>query len=67
MALPEWRKPTLAGAGSLEVITMLARKDDAETIAQNLHDRQAAHIVSRFPVSMPMARVVAEHAFGRPA
>jgi len=64
---PQKRKPVAGKAtGSLK-IEQQASKFDAQENSPNLHQLQAIHIRERFAVSWPVARAVAELAYGRAA
>jgi hypothetical protein len=58
--LPEMRKP--AGQGELREVDIQSSKN--LTIAEDLRLRQASRIITRFPVSVPVALAVARLAYG---
>ncbi|TPL06415.1 hypothetical protein FJ938_13125 [Mesorhizobium sp. B2-4-14] len=58
MGHPEKRKPTSAKVGSLEISTCLAAIDTSD-ITERLTHLQAARILRRFPVSLPVALAAA--------
>lgn len=63
----EKRKPPVGKTSGLLKIDVLAGKIDNQEDSPNLHSLQAARIRSRFAMSWPLAGVVAELAYGRPA
>lgn len=63
--LPEKRKPTTGAAGFLK-IDVLAGKIDTQEDAPNPRELQVHRLRCRWPdLSLPLARAVAELAFGR--
>jgi len=59
------REDPAAHAGAHRVdVTVLAGKDDIELDSGAARERQARHILRLCAVSLPVALVLAEHAFG---
>jgi hypothetical protein len=63
---PDKRKPTSAKVGSLENIKAAQAFEYPEN-SHSIIDLQAARVLERFRISMPVARVVAELHYGRAA
>jgi len=59
----ETRKPTTAMVGSLEMSNCLAAIDYSD-ITESLTHLQAARILRRYPMSVPLALVTARLAYG---
>lgn len=53
----------LAGADRADV-TMLAGNDDVDLGTGTRRERQARHLLKLYAISLPVALVIAEHAFG---
>ncbi|RVC80214.1 hypothetical protein EN745_13650 [Mesorhizobium sp. M4A.F.Ca.ET.022.05.2.1] len=60
---PKMRKPTSAKVGSLEISKSLAAIDTSD-FSESLTSLQAARIMRRFPMSVPLALATARLAYG---
>jgi hypothetical protein len=52
----------LAGADRVDV-TVLVGNDDVDLGVATLRERQAGHILTLYAISLPVALLIAEHAF----
>jgi hypothetical protein len=65
----EKRNPVAGGAADRADAWMLASKEDLIVSSESARLQQARYILKLYPLSLPVALVVAEHAFdagGRP-